>query len=191
MGNMLVEINGGIRLKQGKLILIVYSSAFARFLIEHKIDRLNLFFEKDYLRIFPGTDKKVTIERKSTSPLCTMAITRLAPLTLIKELELMGRQKQVIIRIENLISQEDMENYNNRINHLEPTFNFVKNDKNNLLKVGCNIAHTKYKRSYYRFNIRNRIFEKIVKDKYKVGLCREGNEFYIFPDPQGIELKIW
>ena len=58
------EVNGGIREKEGKFILTVYSSPFARYLVSNGIGRVNLNFEGETVVISKGAGKKITIERK-------------------------------------------------------------------------------------------------------------------------------
>lgn len=191
-----IIINGGLRMKNRSVILTIYSFPFGRYLLKNGIDRLNIDFEEDRIMLSKGKNKKVSFERlKSDHPLCTMAISKIMPLDLKNKVMGAGKQTSINILIRDILTEEDLFNSNNAFNHLLPKERGNLNlDKKNFIKVGCFISCIKYgknkdKSGSYRFSVRHKVIERVVKDRYKISLIRNGKDFFIIKDDRGMNMS--
>lgn len=190
---MMVEVNGAFRTKKGSIILTIYSSAFARYLLERKMKKVNINFLNGYVEISKGNRKNLGFERvKENHPLCVIYVTKLLPKDLINLLKNTKKQKSIRVIIKNIISKADFIKYNRRISYIEPKKQKIKIPKSELIKVGCSIAcFRQNNRAWYRFSIRHRVLEEIAIKKEKVMVHRIGDKFYILKDNLGKEFNFY
>lgn len=191
-----ITINGGLRNKRGLVILTIYSFPLGRYLLKNKIGRLNINFEGEKIILSRGENKKIIFERiKEQHPLCSMSITKIAPTALKEKVLSSGKQIPVEIIIRDLLSENDLIKNNNTFNHLLPKkVENVRLNKNSCVKVGCFISCYRYggdKYGCYRFNVRNKIIESVVKRGCKISLVRKGTDFFIVKDDDGMEMGVY
>jgi hypothetical protein len=185
---MVIEVNGGLRMKKGGYILTVYSFPFARYLQEKNIKRMGVKFSESCFEIYPGTEEKIHLERvNKKTPICVIHVGRLLPRGVKDMLIAIKKQKSVKVIVKNFLEKEQLIKYNKRIVYKEPKKQKIYIPKSDLVKVGCFIScFRKNNASSYRFNIRHRILEEIAMKKDKIRIHRDNDKFYM-----GLEFKLY
>lgn len=190
-GNEKIVVNAGIKLKQGKFIATIYSTPFARYLLSIGTDRVNLDINEERIIIDSGNEKKVTFERKKEKhPLITIAISKLISDEFKEKIRNNNGQLPIKAILKNITSKELIRNDNKKSRRAEPKKWDISTPKENLLKIACCIScFRQNKNKWYRFTVRHRIFEQIIKRGLKVDLCRIGNEFFLKTNPEGNKMS--
>ncbi|MCX6802706.1 MAG: hypothetical protein NT067_06370 [Candidatus Diapherotrites archaeon] len=187
--------NGGIRRKnKGGIYLTVYSTPFARFLLENGIDRISLVFNGNSFVIRRGKNSKVTMERLNRNqPLCVFSVTKIIPNSLKEKAITLRRQLRVNVLVENFCSEIDIRKHNKSVNSLEPSSRMEPVKENEKIDIGCAITCFRSKNSsFYRFSVRHRILEEIADKKEEIILGREKNgNFTIRKNPKGKKLHLY
>ena len=194
MGNLKeIVVNGGIREKNGKFVLTIYSSPFARYLLSNGTEKVNLEFDEENAVIKPGNIKKMTIERKREEhPLIVISVAKIMTNELKEKVKSYNAQLPIKIFIRDFVFEKDLVEYNNRINRAEPKEWDISTPKDNLLKIACYVSCFRQNgKRWYRFTVRHRIFEQIIKRKVKVNLCRAGKEFFLKSNPNGNKMNLY
>ena len=105
---MNIKINGGLRAKSGKnIILTLYSSPLARYFLSHNINFVNIRFLGNVIKISMGKLHRICIERKKERhPLAIIFITKLVPKNLKEIIRKAGKQIQIVVIIKDIISKK-------------------------------------------------------------------------------------
>lgn len=201
MEDKIIKRKGGIRFKKGSIILTIYSMPFARFLLLTKRKKLNISYIDNSFIVEQGNSKKIRFERvKKNHPLCIISVTKFIPLHIKNKLKKLNKQKSLEVIIKDIVSEEELLEYNNRVVRLPKNVstNIPEQEK---LKVGCFISCFRNKSSFnYRLSIRHRILEEIALRKEKVTIARndqgsfiitknsDGRSFSFYRTPQGYPL---
>lgn len=190
---MVIEVNGGLRFKKGGYILTIYSSPFARYLQEKKIQRMGIKILEDYIEIYPNNEKRIHLERLNEKhPLCIIHVGRLLPKMIKNMLISTKKQRPIKVIIKNFLKKDELTEYNKRIVYTEPKKQKINIPKLEIIKVGCFIScFRKNNARSYRFNIRHRILEEIAIKKEKVKIHRVKDCFYVLKDKEGSEFKLY
>ncbi|MDD5163716.1 MAG: hypothetical protein PHD95_05935 [Candidatus ainarchaeum sp.] len=187
--------NGGLIAKhKGSIALTLYSTPFARFLLEKGINKINLKFCNGKFIVGLGEDRNVTVQRQSHNhPLCIFSVTKLIPSELKKNLFFSNKQLKVDVIVEDIVSGEDLRKYNHSLTSILPDPSIKSIPENEKVDVGCLISCSRTKNSFgYTFKVRHKILEEIALKHKKVILGRNTNgNFIIRKNDQGKEFHLY
>ncbi len=185
-----ITLNGGLRLKKGNkdVTLTIYSTPFARIMQSKESHLLDVQYMGGKFFLQPGFTRKISIERKTTSPLCVTRVARLIPQQLRKELSSTEKQKKVQVVLKNLVTLKDLESQSKFYNypHVDDfNFNLIREDTT---RVAGSISCFRHKKGLtFRFSIRHRIIGDIAKSKVKILIGRNHKgDFILRKDERGI-----
>ncbi|MBW3019053.1 hypothetical protein KY329_02630 [Candidatus Woesearchaeota archaeon] len=189
-----ISINGGLRAKKGSIVLTIYSTPLARFLLDNQITYLNAGYNSKEIILRKGSQRSVTIERKKEGrPLATLRVTKLLPKEFVSRLKKERKQKSIKVIIENIAREKVLHEYNLAIKYkkFDDVDCFIPDHEK--IKVGCHVSVFRNKSGFnYRFCIRHRILEEIARREESVLLGRtEKGEFVLRRDKRGTNFNLF
>jgi len=177
---MSLKINGALRFKKGGYILTVYSAPFCRFLMFNNIDRVNVYYSNGLFQIEPGNKHKIHFERKTTTPIGVIYVSKLLQKKLQNELKNTRKTKPVKIIVNKIVTERDLIKYKKSIKYILPEGLSLTMPKSGIIKTGCSIFCIKGKSSLnFQLRIKNRILEEIARKKEKVCILRKGDGTFV------------
>lgn len=148
--------------------------------MSNNINKVNVCYLNKLFQIKSGSNYKIHFERKNTTPIGVIYVSKALPKELRNELKNTQKIKPVKIIVKGIATQKDIIKYKKSIKYVLPEGLNTITLNSDVIKTSCSICCIKGKRSLsFQLKIKNRIAEEIARRKERVGILRKKDGTFV------------